>query len=75
MNRDEIINSLKEMRDVCAFTFRFVDSNKLNDKFLDTLDMYYPHLQKGFGTRCQDIIARLEEGEEIISDNKSLKPT
>lgn len=65
MNRDDIIKSLNEMRDVCACSLRFIATKHLADDFCELLDITMPWLKKGFGIRCQDLIDRLEKGEEI----------
>jgi len=65
MTRQEIIDSLKEMRDVCAYSFRFVAARGLADDFCNSLDMEMPQLQKGFGVKCQNLITQLEAGEKI----------
>lgn len=61
MDKNEILDSLKEMREVCACSFRFIVVKGLAEEFTEFLDINIPWLIKGFGIRCQNLINMLEK--------------
>jgi len=58
MDKEEIIRSLKEMREVCAVCFRIIGQT---DKEVDLLEdeLNRIGIKHGFGLRCQELIKKL----------------
>ncbi len=56
--KPEIINSLKEMREVTALCFRIIEAYSL----VDVLELRLKRLKikDGFGIRCQELISKLQ---------------
>ena len=66
MTRQEIIDQVKELRDVCSCFFCIVyetGQNELADMLCDYMESM--KITKGFGLRASKLITRLEAGEKI----------
>ncbi len=55
---EEIITTLKEIREGCAACFRVIADGGL-DRQLE-IELRRSGIKFGFGTRCQDLISKLE---------------
>ena len=57
--KQEIIDCLKEMREVCAACFRVIDNASMGVVLLE-YELNKLGIKGGFGLRCQNLIKKLE---------------